>query len=315
MFKQFPKLSYDMFNDGSEILLTDIWRSVQVNDFASRNSIAYLNYDVTQGTRPDQLSQEVYGSPDFWWVPFIINESLKDGLNAWPKDSSVLDEEIDDLYGDLGVIEFLPTPDGRVVESTDASDIYNAFPSPTEDFVFTEDDYLLLTAEDEDSNMSYDSQLMGQYMGRQIQGWDYDRYQMFVKSDARIRYILNYDPALETDYNDDWQKYSGDKSDRYFFGDGAKNVDFWLQDASQYVFRRYSMFSSNAWANSKNAPYRYFDLNGSEITAYDTITTAHTTQSYEEYLIEENDSKRTIRVVAPDRVRTFAKDFFALINR
>ena len=104
-FEQFPKLKYDTKLDGIQNDLTDIFRYVDVIEDVADDIYGYSFTEVNDGERPDQLSQRLYGTPDYYWTFFITNDRLKNGLTDWPKSSNELDDYINYLYGDeYGVI-------------------------------------------------------------------------------------------------------------------------------------------------------------------------------------------------------------------
>lgn len=83
-FKLFPKVGYDLKNTGVLQNIVNIYRSVRpLQEFVDDIS-AYKLYEIKNGERPDIVSQRLYGSPDFYWTFFIVNEYLHDGLAAWP---------------------------------------------------------------------------------------------------------------------------------------------------------------------------------------------------------------------------------------
>ena len=96
-FNKFPLTTYDFEGNNQRRLVTDLYRGVraysQVEDF-----VGYTQYDILDGERPDQVSQRIYDTPDYWWTFFIINESLSSGLIDWPKGNSELEEYINLKY-------------------------------------------------------------------------------------------------------------------------------------------------------------------------------------------------------------------------
>jgi len=115
-FEQFPKLKYDTNLDGIQNDLTDIFRYVDVIEDIADDIYGYSFAEINDGERPDQLSQRLYGTPDYYWTFFITNDQLKNGLTDWPKSSNELDDYINYIYGDeFGVIS---VPDSRIQGST-----------------------------------------------------------------------------------------------------------------------------------------------------------------------------------------------------
>ena len=83
-FKQFPKVEYDFNRTGVKQNMVDIYRHVKPLDSFLDNTSAYKFYEVINGERPDIVSQRLYGTSDFYWTFFVINDHLHDGYRAWP---------------------------------------------------------------------------------------------------------------------------------------------------------------------------------------------------------------------------------------
>lgn len=82
-FNKFDKIPYS----SSHIPATNIpniYKHVIANSDLLDDITLYKFYRISQGERPDQLSQKLYGTSDFHWVFFIINTHLKQGLGNWP---------------------------------------------------------------------------------------------------------------------------------------------------------------------------------------------------------------------------------------
>ena len=107
-FKQFPNTEYDLRENNRPIIIKDIFRHVDVNEIFAEDVINYTYYDVLEGERPDQVSQNLYGTPDYYWTFFIVNESLKNGLTDWPKDPTTLENEFALEFDPYGAIVCLP---------------------------------------------------------------------------------------------------------------------------------------------------------------------------------------------------------------
>lgn len=84
-FSKFPKVPYDIFNKGSTENIINIFKHVKVADSSLVDDISlYKFYEIPNGARPDQVSQQLYKTPDYYWTFFLINDHLKAGLGAWP---------------------------------------------------------------------------------------------------------------------------------------------------------------------------------------------------------------------------------------
>lgn len=117
-FRQFPKTKYDFQNNGIDTNIVDIFRFIKVDDKMIDDLALYRYYQVKNGDRPDVVSSELYGTTEYYWTFFIINEHLKTGLTAWPMDDHVFEKYLDQEY-DGTVIETYPLiekdSDGRIV--------------------------------------------------------------------------------------------------------------------------------------------------------------------------------------------------------
>ena len=83
-FSLFPKVGYDLRNDGVLQNIVNLYRSVRpLQNFVDDVS-AYKFYTIKNGERPDIVSDRLYGTPDFYWTFFIVNDFLHDGLASWP---------------------------------------------------------------------------------------------------------------------------------------------------------------------------------------------------------------------------------------
>ncbi len=83
-FSLFPKVGYDLRNDGVLQNIVNLYRSVRpLQNFVDDVS-AYKFYNIKNGERPDIVSDRLYGTPDFYWAFFIVNDFLHDGLASWP---------------------------------------------------------------------------------------------------------------------------------------------------------------------------------------------------------------------------------------
>ena len=98
-FSQFPSLQYDFNRTGTIDRMVNIFRSVRPETLQELDNITvYKDYEVYDGMRPDALSQKLYGTPDFYWTFFIINDFLHDGLQVWPLSENSLRKYIEKNY-------------------------------------------------------------------------------------------------------------------------------------------------------------------------------------------------------------------------
>lgn len=121
-FKQFPKLDYDFDRNGILQKVVNIYRSARPLAAFLDDLNAYTFYGVKNGERPDIVSQRLYGTTQYYWTFFIINDFLHDGLASWPMSQEKLHDYMNQEYagvvittnpevdetGDIGVISSYP---------------------------------------------------------------------------------------------------------------------------------------------------------------------------------------------------------------
>ena len=110
-FSQFPKLSYDFNRTGTTQQMVNIFRSVRSQSAILNRSTLYKKYIIQAGMRPDIISEKLYGTPDYYWTFFIINDFLHDGLQAWPMSESTLQQYLKTHYNGKALI-FTPVVTG-----------------------------------------------------------------------------------------------------------------------------------------------------------------------------------------------------------
>jgi len=117
-FRQFPKLDYDFDRNGILQKVVNIYRAARPLDAYLDDLNAYAFYNVKNGERPDIVSQRLYGTTQYYWTFFIVNDFLHDGLAAWPMSQEKLHKYMDEEFagtvittnpsikesGDIGVI-------------------------------------------------------------------------------------------------------------------------------------------------------------------------------------------------------------------
>jgi len=108
-FKQFPKVQYDFDRNGILQSMTDIFRHVKPLDNFIDESLGYRFYEIQDGERPDIVSQKIYGTPNYYWTLFVVNERLHDGYREWPLSQIDFSEYLDKKYEGVAIIPARPS--------------------------------------------------------------------------------------------------------------------------------------------------------------------------------------------------------------
>jgi hypothetical protein len=107
-FSQFPKLMYDFNRTGTSQQMVNIFRSIRPQSSILSDVTLYKNYRIENGLRPDVISEKLYGTSDYYWTFFIINDFLHDGLQAWPLSENGMRDHMRKNYSGIA-LQFTPT--------------------------------------------------------------------------------------------------------------------------------------------------------------------------------------------------------------
>jgi hypothetical protein len=96
-FNSFPTTKYNFSKEGNAVEIADIFRQIKIVDKRFDSATPYQFYEV-QDERPDQLSNRLYGDPNYHWVFFVINDTLKGGHKDWPMTNIELRDYVETKY-------------------------------------------------------------------------------------------------------------------------------------------------------------------------------------------------------------------------
>lgn len=84
-FQNFPKTLYKFANSTESVLFQDLSSYSDIIDAIKGSSAVYTKYYILDNERPDQLSFKLYGTPDFYWTFFMMNDNIRE--QGWPLSS------------------------------------------------------------------------------------------------------------------------------------------------------------------------------------------------------------------------------------
>ena len=93
-FQNFPTIQYDIYGNGKLYDVVDISRAVRLKKNIKDDILLYTYYNIQDGERPDHVSQRLYGSQNFYWTFFMINDTLTNVYEDWPLSRAELDNKI-----------------------------------------------------------------------------------------------------------------------------------------------------------------------------------------------------------------------------
>ena len=104
-FSYLPDVQYALSaNKAGQInyaAMKDFFRMAVVRDDVFKKDTLYTRYTVQNGERPDQISYEIYGDEQYYWVILQINE-IVDYYSQWALSDKELDQFITKKYGTNG---------------------------------------------------------------------------------------------------------------------------------------------------------------------------------------------------------------------
>tara|TARA_R110002167_G_scaffold107729_2_gene275367 strand:- start:2526 stop:3575 length:1050 start_codon:yes stop_codon:yes gene_type:complete len=345
-FKQFPKETYSIETDGISTDIVDIFRYVDVVEKASQNVLAYKYVDAFDGERPDNLSQRLYGTPDYYWTFFLTNDFLKDGLTAWPKGDSEVRNFVDNQHKDLAALRF-------PVMRYGADDIRTLAGLPLMDDNYKQ--YLKVYHLFDTSFI--DNQLVQIYATAKLVDYKPNLSQIWIDT-STIAWSSDYGPfmeqigdggALDTEYTRRAQSLiypAGETSDSYHvrfvnpytpddvryasvqdlenkFTQDVKDIAIDLRPSQNFqskgsddIQRAYNLTCTQSWKVGKTAPAHYYNpvsIND-EITEYASGPEATNYITREQDVMDQNDVVRRIQYVSPQYIQTFAQEYKRLLN-
>lgn len=108
-FRELPNIQYQNFlgeSTGSQdyILMKNIFLRGKLRDDLAVNFINFDKYTIGDGQRPDQIAEELYGSPDYDWV-VLISAGITNVQDQFPLSSQQLYEYVTEKYGVEGANE------------------------------------------------------------------------------------------------------------------------------------------------------------------------------------------------------------------
>ena len=132
-FRELPNLLYPSFlpkkSSLDYIMVKNVFRRVKLRDDLYNNFVVFQKYEIPEGARPDNVSEEIFGTPSLDWVILTV-AGILNVRNEWPLSNRDLYNYAHDKYGNsLDSIRFFETkevkdsngklilPKGKVVDS------------------------------------------------------------------------------------------------------------------------------------------------------------------------------------------------------
>jgi len=90
-FSKFPTTKFE------NVTLLDITRKAKLDKLVESNALAYMNYTVEEGEKPEDVAFYYYDDPSYAWLVLSSN-NIVDPYTDWPKDSVTFEEYLKVQY-------------------------------------------------------------------------------------------------------------------------------------------------------------------------------------------------------------------------
>ena len=95
-FTKYPKIRYPFGGLSTTSVIQDIGVYIDLIDRIKDDASYYKEYPIRAGDRPDTVSQALYGTPDYYWTFFLLNDDLK--LRGWPLSDAAITQKAKEEY-------------------------------------------------------------------------------------------------------------------------------------------------------------------------------------------------------------------------
>jgi hypothetical protein len=334
-FNQFPKALYSVQGDAIQTVITDYFRYVDVIDRLAQNSYAYNTVDIINAERPDTVSHRLYGTPDYYWTFFITNDSLKEGLSAWPKGDSEIKNYIANQYKNISAFRF---PVGEA-DSQGRRSMITGIPFKNTSYspylrlckvIGTEQNKRVFASAkiiDYDPNMSLiwidNSDITWFAEDASVNAEVGTESTLDIKYSAESKINLFYISEASGDFSVQFRDNSTTIGLRKSFLDELRPIAvrfrpnaFFENYPDDILDANYTLTSTQYWKDGSLAPAHYYDPTNinEEISEYNAGPEASNYVSIYDDIIEENNLRKTIKVVDPIYIEAFAREFKKLLN-
>ena len=104
-FENFPVVDYRFGNERTFTQFQHIGTAVDILEQVRQFEVYYLNLEIQNGERPDQLSYRLYDTPNYYWTFFLLNDHLRTtgwpirDADVWPKAQEYYPNTVLQTYG------------------------------------------------------------------------------------------------------------------------------------------------------------------------------------------------------------------------
>jgi hypothetical protein len=101
-FKNFPKVYYRFGEEATITSFQDLSAYADIIDAVKDTSAFYTSYYIQPNERPDQVSYKLYGSTDYHWTFYLMNDKIRE--QGWPLTNQQLIEYAERSYTHTAIV-------------------------------------------------------------------------------------------------------------------------------------------------------------------------------------------------------------------
>ncbi len=327
-FNFFPKTLYSANNQVSSLdTITNITARFSFERTLKENSSIFYSYDIKDGDTPEIIARKFYDNSERHWIVLLFNDMI-DPQFDWPMDERTLNEFIDAKYNYhynfyRTNINYLST---RILQASVNTPIISSL------LTETINGRMLADITNDSSVSSADALRMNNYANN-----GFANSSNILQEDTYIRDVLI--PTIQSDHIKYSSLYgspdyiSNTNTDLIIFNDSTANLTF--QSGRGLVWAKtklHSFYKVITETTSNKTSIRKIEVDV-KTYANDTIMQTGTNQSYQlgdntsvnitinketktyfDYELEENEKKRSIKLVKPEFIPGIEKEFKKVIK-
>lgn len=135
-FFNFPLTNYSFGNNEEKVIFQKLNTYIDLFDQARDQITSYQLYNIGEFERPDTVSTQLYGTPNYGWTFFLLNENIR--LQGWPLSNLDLYEQAKSYYPN---IVLTTTQNLAYVQNIDVGDTVVLFSDTSQSGVVRRIDY------------------------------------------------------------------------------------------------------------------------------------------------------------------------------
>ncbi len=96
-FNSFPRILYDLKNDGNFKVTIDFFNRLKVRSKVLKETVLYDLYDVQEGDTPESIAFKHFGDSELHWVILLTN-NITDRYYDWPLSNFEFENFLNEKY-------------------------------------------------------------------------------------------------------------------------------------------------------------------------------------------------------------------------